>query len=202
VAIALSVCVEHSDAAQLQLEGFLADPSLWRLDHLRQGHDLSGFAPQLPDRARRSVDDVALELVARADDAARARLKGVSRQLLAAADTAASQCAPNHGDFEEEEDQRTFPLLIRKWAALLDSENLRQETRATGVMITSEVPHEVRSGLDALSQDLRTANEMLPIIARGWDRGMTLRLRQSRWRTCGIASSCSMDSMMPRHPPS
>lgn len=161
LAVALSVLIARIDDVTDELDPFLEQPRVWKLERARSQQEAVNLDYPLPhnDPLRAPFDHIAIHYLLRSDEAHRHALKGIGERLAKAVEvqlTAYTGAPPpeNHPGM----------LLARNWAGLLDYDLYRFETAdeegATAVFI--DYPADL---VEALNEDATPAELNLQISA-------------------------------------
>ncbi|MBB1058917.1 hypothetical protein G6020_16440, partial [Dietzia sp. B19] len=155
--LVVGAIIRHLDADPTALDPFIVEPLVWCFEEERVSREAIGFmrAPDdgitRPERRTLFLRELLSVLVLRADPSRRAEFKDMGAQLVA-----------NTARFD------AGGATVRRWAAVLDAENMTTESVEGGVLLSVKQPDDLEEELAAMRADSARASLLIGIQNKYW----------------------------------
>ncbi|MEV5968146.1 hypothetical protein AB0L70_40645 [Kribbella sp. NPDC051952] len=165
------VLTRHLDRAGRELDPFLAEPLVWRLEFARAAGEHSGLAADSagvvePGRRDWTAGDVAAALVVMADDTRAGELRALGHELVQKAERLDKQVPHRAAEGGDELDEEQYGADVRAWAGMLDREQYKVSTVDREMVVEHIPPPQVKATLDAARAEQERSAQALRLLAR------------------------------------
>lgn len=162
--LVVGMLIRHLERVGYELDPFLAEPVIWRLEFVRTVNEHSGFAARTegivsPERRKWNLRDAATWLTLNAAGERIDALKGVGRRLVA--------CARElEGPAADGEPLSENLAAVHGWAGSLDRDSYKATKTDQGILVEQVVDEEIVGRLAPSNADLARGNAAIRLMHR------------------------------------
>lgn len=171
VGLIVGLLVRHLEKAERLLDPYLVESPVWHYEFNRSVLETSGLAASsegltASERRNWSLREVAMKLVAQADEPRAAELRAIGDRLVDGARRRTSHPINDESGSLDEATNEEQLLTVRAWASGLDSDTYQLTETQEGIYIQSRPPADVVHGLAQVTEDIHRAQEATKLMVR------------------------------------